>query len=227
MHLNHDRLFQLAALFTWLAVGIPLYLFLLSGEPFVAGDYWWAGGHLLFGVAYGLAVRHGEARFDWPTAVLFAAMTGSALMASYGSGTGLGGILLMVIAALLAWHRFPAQVVVVWLIAQNAALAVVFAQVREISMQEAATYFMRTTMAIGSKWGTRAAERARSDRHEPVAGARRGRTRDASNQARVAGPIGRRFSKILQCSTAGRTLRAAYSAARQQVINERMTRFVL
>jgi formyl-CoA transferase len=29
----------------------------------------------------------------------------------------------------------------------------------EISMQEAVTYFMRTTMALGSKWGTRPAER--------------------------------------------------------------------
>lgn len=32
-------------------------------------------------------------------------------------------------------------------------------QLIEISMQEAMTYFMRTTIAMGSKWGTRAAER--------------------------------------------------------------------
>ncbi len=32
-------------------------------------------------------------------------------------------------------------------------------QLIEISMQEAVTYFMRTTMALGSKWGTRPAER--------------------------------------------------------------------
>lgn len=37
----------------------------------------------------------------------------------------------------------------------------------EISMQEAVTYFMRTTIAIGSKWGTRPAER-RGNGSNPV-----------------------------------------------------------
>jgi len=40
-------------------------------------------------------------------------------------------------------------------------------QLIEISMQEAVTYFMRTTMAIGSKWGTRPAER-RGNGSNPV-----------------------------------------------------------
>jgi formyl-CoA transferase len=40
-------------------------------------------------------------------------------------------------------------------------------QLIEISMQEAVTYFMRTTMAIGSKWGTRPAER-RGNGHNPI-----------------------------------------------------------
>lgn len=40
-------------------------------------------------------------------------------------------------------------------------------QLIEISMQEAVTYFMRTTMAIGSKWGTRPAER-RGNGNNPV-----------------------------------------------------------
>ena len=106
----------------------------------MAGDYWWAGGHLLFGVAYGLVVRHGEARCDWITVLLLTVMTGSALMVSFGSGTGLGGILLMVVAALLAWHRVPAPFAIAWLIAQTAALAVIFAEVRELSIQQALLY---------------------------------------------------------------------------------------
>jgi len=121
-------------------VGIPLYLFILEGEPFVSGDYWWIAGHVLFGLSYGLVVWHGEARFDWTTVLLFAVMTGSALMVSYGSGTGLGGFFLMVMAALLAWHRFPTPFAIAWLIAQNAALAVIFAEVREISIQQALLY---------------------------------------------------------------------------------------
>lgn len=137
MNVTHDRLFQYAALFTWLAVGIPLYIVIVKGEPFFGADYLWLAGQVLFGAAYALLVRHGEARFDWITTLLFAVMTGSALMVSYGSGTGLGGILLMVMAALLAWHRFPTQFAAAWLIAQNAALAVIFSVVREIPIQEA------------------------------------------------------------------------------------------
>lgn len=40
-------------------------------------------------------------------------------------------------------------------------------QLIEISMQEAVTYFMRTTIAMGSKWGTQAAER-RGNGSNPV-----------------------------------------------------------
>ena len=41
-------------------------------------------------------------------------------------------------------------------------------QLIELSMQEAMTYFMRTTIAMGSKWGTRAAER-RGNGINPIA----------------------------------------------------------
>ena len=41
-------------------------------------------------------------------------------------------------------------------------------QLIELSMQEAMTYFMRTTIAMGSKWGTRAAER-RGNGTNPIA----------------------------------------------------------
>lgn len=40
-------------------------------------------------------------------------------------------------------------------------------QLIEVSMQEAVTYFMRTTMAIGSKWGSRPAER-RGNGNNPI-----------------------------------------------------------
>lgn len=144
MNISHDRLFRFAALFTWIAVGIPLYKFiwvnLALGEPFVTGDYLWAGGHLLFGLAFGLLVSHGDARFDGLTVLAFAVMTASALLVSYASETGLGGILLMVVAALLAWHRFPTRLAVAWLVAQTMTLALIFAYVKGISVPDAFLY---------------------------------------------------------------------------------------
>src|SRR5690606_27811619 len=110
--LDHSRLLRFAGLFTWAGVGLPLLLLSLPqpldpGEelvvaPSLGWEAWaaWA----TFGFSYAWLTRALTARrasaLDY---LLLALLTGSAIAISYYSGSGLGSILLMVVACVLPW----------------------------------------------------------------------------------------------------------------------------
>jgi signal transduction histidine kinase len=136
-HLNHTRLLRYTGLFTWSMVGCwllsiwlePAQLADLAGEELHA-QVWlvarWIAVWLAFGVLYGWITRSLGAR--QPTALDHAALfllTVSAVAVSYFSNTGLGSILLMVVAGLLPWLlRLP--IGVAWLIGGNLVFIPVF-----------------------------------------------------------------------------------------------------
>lgn len=108
--LDHSRLLRYAGLFTWGMVGLPL---LLLSRPVDQGEdvavavalgwqAWLAWA--TFGLSYAWLTRALSARrasaFDYLLLVL---LTGSSIAISYYSGSGLGSILLMVVACVLPW----------------------------------------------------------------------------------------------------------------------------
>ena len=112
--LDHRRLLRYAGLFTWGVVGLPLLLLSQTAEDSVE-----AGGEIvaavalgwqawlawaIFGLSYAWLTRALSARrataFDYLLLVL---LTGSSIAISYYSGSGLGSILLMVVACVLPW----------------------------------------------------------------------------------------------------------------------------
>lgn len=110
--LDHTRLLRYAGLFTWGMVGLPLLLLSRQADqPPVAGEAaaavlgwqaWLAWATFGFSYAWltrALSVRRASA-FDY---LLLALLTGSAIAISYYSSSGLGSILLMVVACVLPW----------------------------------------------------------------------------------------------------------------------------
>ena len=134
LRLPHTKLLRYAGLFTWAVVGIPLVLntwYFPAGEvderfasrPDMVGA---AIVYFAFGVAYWLVTRDlGERRPRWYDIVLLAVMTSSAIAYCYLTGSGLGGILLMIVAGVIPW-LVPLGVGVTWLILQHVPLVPVF-----------------------------------------------------------------------------------------------------
>ena len=109
---DHSRLLRFAGLFTWAVVGLPLLLLSLpqpvdqDEELVVAAALGWQAwlAWATFGFSYAWLTRALSARRA--TAVdylLLVLLTGSAIAISYYSGSGLGSILLMVVACVLPW----------------------------------------------------------------------------------------------------------------------------
>src|SRR5690606_349045 len=109
---DHNRLLRYAGLFTWMVIGLPLLLLsfapdepLPSGQPLATLEGWrtWIAWGT-FGLCYAWLTRGlGQRRitlFDHSLVVLLAA---SAIAISYYSQSGLGSILLMVVACVLPW----------------------------------------------------------------------------------------------------------------------------
>jgi signal transduction histidine kinase len=132
--LNHSRLLRYAGLFTWGAVGLwllnvwldPTFVPPEPGETLTLRILRWLAVYLVFGVVYWWITRSlGQRRPGFADHALLLVLTACAIGVSYFSGTGLGSILLMVLAGLLPWLlRLP--VGVAWLIASNLATAPVF-----------------------------------------------------------------------------------------------------
>lgn len=109
--LSHTRLLRYAGLFTWALVGVPLIytaLFLGGGQQDVsqAPQMNWQGwmAYAVFGVLYIWLTRAMDGRRIRHTDYLLLLMlTGSAIAVSYYSLSGLGSILLMVVACVLPW----------------------------------------------------------------------------------------------------------------------------
>jgi signal transduction histidine kinase len=136
--LSSTQLLRIAGLFTWVCAGLPLLLSLTVAEAVQlrgpAG--WWMAAWLLFGVAYWLLTRDLVAPRSRPAhVVLLVLMTLSAVAVSHFSESGLGGVLLMVIAGVLPW-RLPLPLATLWLVLQHLALVPVFASHEDFSLFE-------------------------------------------------------------------------------------------
>lgn len=110
--LNHNRLLRIAGLFTWAVIGVPLLMLSLApaerlgeGSARIALESWptwvaWA----VFGMSYAWLTRGlGERRIRAFDHLLVLLLAGSAIGISYYSQSGLGSILLMVVACVLPW----------------------------------------------------------------------------------------------------------------------------
>ena len=138
--LTHTQLLRYAGLFTWVALGIPLVVFSVyfpAVEPALEGAGGWLGewlggptlvilAYLAFGLIYWLITHAlGRRRSRPMDIVMLAALTLSAIVVSKETGTGMGAILMMIIAGVIPW-LVPLPVGVLWLVLQHAALVPVF-----------------------------------------------------------------------------------------------------
>ena len=134
--LNHSRLLRFAGLFTWGMVGMWLVqLWLDQGGLVLAAEGQgsfdllvarWVALYLTFGGAYWWITRDlGSQRPTLLSHVLLLVLTLCAIGVSYLSSTGLGSILLMVVAGLLPW-LLSLRVGIAWLIGGNLVIAPVF-----------------------------------------------------------------------------------------------------
>src|SRR5688500_11499959 len=127
--LNHSQLLRYAGLFTWGAVGLwllnvwldPAFLPPEPGETLTWRILRWSVVYLAFGIVYWWITRSlGQRRPAFADHALLLVLTACAIGVTYFSGTGLGSILLMVLAGLLPW-LLSLRVAVPWLIGSNLA----------------------------------------------------------------------------------------------------------
>jgi len=139
--LNHSRLLRYAGLFTWAMVGCwlvnvlvtlrldPSQIEQLPGgaeHPVELLIARWVALYLSFGAVYWWITRDlGQRRPDYVDHALLLVLTICAIGVSFFSGSGLGSVLLMVMAGLLPW-LLPLRIGVVWLLAGNLAIIPVF-----------------------------------------------------------------------------------------------------
>ncbi len=134
------QLLRYAGLFTWLCASVPLiwmfsdYPNQIDQESYVG---WWIL-HLIFGVSYWNLVRELPLRTPLPHRVFAAlVLSMSAVGTSLTSQSGLGGLLLLLVAGLLPWI-FSMTWAWVWLVAQSLALAIALYTVPNVSLTDAA-----------------------------------------------------------------------------------------
>jgi signal transduction histidine kinase len=134
------QLLRYAGLFTWLCASIPLlwmfstYPIQLDQERYVG---WWIL-HLVFGLTYWNLVRELPLRTPLPHRVFAAAVLSlSAVGISLMSQSGLGGLLLLLVAGLLPWI-FSMVWAWAWLLAQSLCLAIALYTVPNVSLTDAA-----------------------------------------------------------------------------------------
>jgi signal transduction histidine kinase len=141
--LSHTRLLRYAGLFTWALVGVPLLYTALfpretpdgSQPPQMSWHGWLA--YALFGALYLWLTRAMDSRrIRWPDYLLLLLLTGAAIAVSYFSLSGLGSILLVLVACVLPW-LLPIWVGVAWLILSQFAVAPLFVIGLEFAWPEA------------------------------------------------------------------------------------------
>jgi signal transduction histidine kinase len=134
------ELLRYTGLFAWLCATIPLFLMPFWYDPPLAMNQylsWWVL-HLVFGLTYWNQVRTLPIRSSLSHRLLTVSMlTVCALGVSLMAETGLGGILLLIVAGLLPW-LLPTLPAVSWLLAQNVLLVVVMNSVPDVPFSVAA-----------------------------------------------------------------------------------------
>jgi len=139
--LNHTQLLRYAGLFTWAVVGIPLVLSswyfpddAVAGSAAAVNMGLWLASYLGFGLSYWLVTRSlGMRHPRWYDGALLLLASLTAIAVSHSSGSGLGGVLLMVVAGVLPW-LLPLGVAVLWLVLQHVALVPAFTEGQDFSL---------------------------------------------------------------------------------------------
>src|SRR5690606_24577565 len=138
--LNHTRLLRWAGLFTWAITGVWLVQLWLDpravdellqggGHPFGVLVARWTALYLSFGIVYWWISRDlGRRRHGMLDNVALLVLTACAIGVSVFSGSGLGSVLLMVMAGLLPW-LVPVRSGVAWLVGSNLAAIPVWVSV--------------------------------------------------------------------------------------------------
>ncbi|MEJ8568401.1 sensor histidine kinase [Elongatibacter sediminis] len=134
------QMLRWAGLFTWLCASVPLVLMPLvfetplDREPYVG---WWVL-HLVFGLTYWNQVRELPIRTPlWHRIVTGGVLMLSALGVSVMAQSGLGGILLLILAGLLPW-MLPVVWALTWLVVQSLLLSVTIGVIPGVSPGDAA-----------------------------------------------------------------------------------------
>lgn len=150
--LSHAQLLRYSGLFTWGMVGGGLVMyavFLATDEPAgllaaaIAGPFL---AFLAFGLAFWLATRKlSSPRNRWARIGLLVTMTASALAVSALTGTGLGAILMMVMAAVVPW-LLPGVPGIAWLVIQHLPLMLIFMRGLDFAFFEA---MMQSMLYVG------------------------------------------------------------------------------
>lgn len=139
-HFKPMELLRYAGLFTWGCASVPLlFMPLIYETPLNPERYvgWWVL-HLVFGLTYWNQVRELPIRSPvWQRLSIALVLTCSALGVSITAQSGLGGILLLIIAGLLPWllALIPAMA---WLVGQNILLALTLSSIPKVSFADAA-----------------------------------------------------------------------------------------
>lgn len=131
--LTHAILLRYAGLFTWAMVGTGL---VMNAQATVADAdqrqllvLLSAAAYLCFGLAFWWATHSlGRQRGWFLPLLLTLAMAGSAIAISFLTGSGLGAILLMVMAAVVPW-LLPGWSGVLWMVLQHLPLVYVFLEI--------------------------------------------------------------------------------------------------
>ncbi|WP_028769702.1 sensor histidine kinase [Silanimonas lenta] len=150
--LTHATLLRYAGLFTWAMVGIGLAMNILFVAEFgpprlrLAAVVLPVLVYLAFGLAFWAATRVlGPGRGYLLPLLLMLVMAGSAIGVSALTGTGLGAILMMVMAAVVPW-LLPGWPGVAWMVLQHLPLVYVFMRGMEFSLLEA---LMQSLLYVG------------------------------------------------------------------------------
>ncbi len=178
-HLNHNRLLRIAGLFTWAVIGLPLLLLSLAPAEQLAEsralalllwDSWrtwlaWA----VFGLSYAWLTRGlGERRITLLDHLLVVVLAGSAIAISYYSQSGLGSIMLMVVACVLPWF-LPVWLGVALLVLCEFVIVPVYVRGLDFTWMEAALqaalYVGFTGFAFVTGLVARQQTQAREDQH--------------------------------------------------------------
>ncbi|MDY0023231.1 sensor histidine kinase [Arenimonas caeni] len=158
--LTHTQLLRYAGLFTWVVLGIPLFVFTWYLGPdegdLAAGPAPRVGvavaAYLAFGLIYWKVTHSLGFRQQRPAdLLLLAALTFSAILVSAETGTGMGAVLMMIIAGVIPW-LVNIRVGVVWLMLQHAALIPVFSRMEGytpgLAVMQALTYVGYSSFAM-------------------------------------------------------------------------------
>lgn len=139
--LSHITLLRAAGLFTWACVGVPLVLSSRIGKAdglsLDSGPTLMWLAYALFGLGYWLLSRDLlREKISVKRIALLILLTVAAITVSHASRSGIGGVLLLIVAGVLPWI-VPLPLGIAWLVAQNLCLIPVFLELPRFNLTEA------------------------------------------------------------------------------------------